>query len=371
MPAYLNHIACAVPPYERQQAFIESLPLWTGSPEVAEKLRQVAKGSGIERRYTVLPAPFSTAGPQPYYVPGSFPTTGARMKTYQREAPLLAASAIAHLQQETKPLFGITHLIVTSCTGFYAPGLDIDIVRHCGLSPHVQRTIIGFMGCHAALVGLRHAKQIVESDPEATVLMVNLELCSLHLQETSRMDRLISFLLFSDGCAASLITARPEGLRLDECMSHLSLADSERMAWHIEDSGFAMTLDARLPARIRQWFAANEELSKTGHDPADVLWAIHPGGRLILDAVQETCGISEEQMAFSRGVLQRFGNMSSASVMFVLRDLLATHAHSATPRPVRAMAFGPGLTVESTDLTLMPHRAVLPSIVAEDEVAAL
>ena len=282
MAAYINHIGCAVPLYERQREFLDSLPRWAGPPEIVEKLQQLAAGARIDQRYTVLPQPFGESEYPGFYRPGAFPSTGERMKVYQREAPLLAARAVEHLQAMTGLLHGVTHLIVTSCTGFYAPGLDIDILRHAGLSPNVQRTIIGFMGCQAALVGLRNARQIVEGDSDAVVLMVNLELCSLHLQETPRMDRLVSFLLFADGCAASLITSRPSGLRIDECHSHLSLADADRMAWHIEDSGFAMTLDARLPARIRQWFRSNDELSKPDADSAQMLWAVHPGGRLIL-----------------------------------------------------------------------------------------
>jgi predicted naringenin-chalcone synthase len=308
-------------------------------------------GAEIDERYTVLPEPFGPAG---FYQPGAFPGTGERMKVYQREAPKLAATALEALRKQTGRLDGVTHLIVASCTGFYAPGLDIDIVRDLGLAPTVQRTVIGFMGCHAALVGLRNAKQIVESDPEAVVLMVNLELCSLHLQQTGRMDRLVSFLLFADGCAASLITSKPQGLRLDECTSHLSLADSERMAWHIEDSGFAMTLDARLPARIRQWFRASAELTAADRGPSQMLWAIHPGGRLILSSVQDACGLSDAQMHLSREVLRRYGNMSSASIMFILRDLLERESGAPEPQPGRAIAFGPGLTVEMLDFTLQP-----------------
>jgi alpha-pyrone synthase len=351
MPAYLNHIACAVPPYERQGVFLESLSRWAGPSEVVEKLRQLVAGAEIDERYTVLPEPFGPAG---FYQPGAFPSTGERMKVYQREAPKLAAAAMEALRKQTERFDGVTHLIVTSCTGFYAPGLDIDVVRDHGLAPTVQRTVIGFMGCHAALIGLRNAKQIVESDPEAVVLMVNLELCSLHLQQTGRMDRLVSFLLFADGCAASLITSKPQGLRLDECTSHLSLADAERMAWHIEDSGFAMTLDARLPARIRQWFRASPELTAVDRDPSQMLWAIHPGGRLILSSVQDACGLSDAQMHLSREVLRRYGNMSSASIMFILRDLLKLEAGASEPQSGRAIAFGPGLTVEMLDFTLQP-----------------
>ena len=351
MPAHLNYIACAVPPYERQQAFIDSLPHWAGPPEVVEKLRQIAAGARIDQRHTVLSEPFGKGGEPGFYQSGGFPTTGERMKRYQDEAPRLAFDALAALQRDAGSLVGVTHLILTSCTGFYAPGLDVDIIRHCGLAPTVQRTLIGFMGCQAGLVGLRNARQIVEADAGAVVLMVNLELCTLHLQQTPRMDRLVSFLLFADGCAASLITSRPKGFRIDACSSHLSLADADRMAWHIEDQGFAMTLDARLPARIRQWFRASAELSAPESGSVNMLWAVHPGGRLILDSVQDACGLSEPQMAPSREVLRRFGNMSSASIMFILRDLL-----DSAPSPGRALAFGPGLTVEVMDFTLLPAR---------------
>jgi predicted naringenin-chalcone synthase len=351
MAAYINHIACAVPPHERQQSFIDSLATWAGPGEIVEKLRQIVAGAQIERRHSVLAEPF---GPSGFYQPNAFPTTGERMQIYRREAPLLASSALKALRQEADGLTGVTHLIVTSCTGFYAPGLDIDIVRDQALSPTVQRSVIGFMGCHAALVGIRNAKQIVDADPEASVLMVNLELCSLHLQQTDRMDRLVSFLLFADGCAASLITSRPAGLRIDDCTSHLSLQDCERMAWHIEDQGFAMTLDSRLPARIRQWFQSSEQLSSVEGDQAEMFWAIHPGGRLILNAVQDACGISDDQMKPSREILRRYGNMSSASIMFVLRELLRNESAMLDARPGRAIAFGPGLTVELLDFTLQP-----------------
>lgn len=350
MPAYLNSVACSVPPTEGQPAFLESLPTWAGPPEVVEKMQKISAGASIESRYTVLQPAF---GPGGFYQPGSFPTTGERMKTYQREAPVLALQAVEALRRRDDRFDRVTHLIVTSCTGFYAPGLDIDIVRDAGLAPSVQRTLIGFMGCHAGLIGLRNAKQVVEADPEAVVLMVNLELCSLHLQQTERMDRLVSFLLFADGAAASLITSRPDGLRLNACASHLSVADAERMAWHIEDHGFAMTLDARLPARIRQWFRTTEALSGVPGEPRPEWWAVHPGGRLILDGVQDACGLTDEQMELSRSVLRRFGNMSSASIMFILQDLMAGACGGGPPSAGRAMAFGPGLTVETLDFTVM------------------
>lgn len=357
MPAYLNHIACSVPPMEGQADFIDSLADWAGPPETVDKLRKIAAGSRIEGRHTVLPRPFGQGG---FYKPGAFPTTGERMVVYQREAPILAMEAVEKLRSHGAHLEHVTHLIVTSCTGFYAPGLDIDILRQAGLRPGVQRTLIGFMGCHAGLIGLRNAKAIVEADPEAVVLMVNLELCSLHLQQTDRIDRLVSFLLFADGAAASLITSRPGGLRIGDCASYLSLADAERMAWHIEDQGFAMTLDARLPARIRQWFRDSEELMPLRQSAADDVWAIHPGGRLILDSVQEACGLTDDQMAASREVLRRYGNLSSASILFILGDLLADAPRTGGPRTGRAVAFGPGLTVETLNFSLLPVSSPAP-----------
>lgn len=356
MAAYLNHVATAVPPNERQAEFLSSLSHWAGPPEVVEKLLKIAAAAEIHTRHTVLPSPFAI-GKEGFYHPGAFPTTHDRMDVYEREAPILAHQAVERLREAAGPLDRVTHLIVTSCTGFYAPGLDIDILRSAGLAPSVQRTLIGFMGCHAGLIGLRNAKQIVEADPKAVVLMVNLELCSLHLQETDRMDRLVSFLLFADGAAASLITAEPLGLRIEACASHLNLADAERMAWHIEDQGFAMTLDSRLPARIRQWFVGNPELSAPVANPADLIWAIHPGGRLILDAVQDACALSDEQMQYSRDVLRCFGNMSSASIMFILQRILADTQTAPAAQSGRAIAFGPGLTVETLDFTLLPAAA--------------
>lgn len=353
MSAHINNIACAVPPHDQHTAFLQSLPHWVEPPLLVEKLRQVAAGSGIRRRHSVLAAPFGPPDGGAFYSRGRFPGTQARMEAYRRHAPPLAFEAVRKLRAEAggaadQP----THLIVTSCTGFYAPSLDIDLVREFGFSPTVKRSLIGFMGCHAGLVGLRAAADVVNADASASVLVVNLELCSLHLQETTRMDRLISFLLFADGAAATLVTAQEEGLRIDETWSHASLEDSERMAWNIEDSGFAMTLDSRLPHRIRRFLTGHAEYGGSpgsGASDPETLWAVHPGGRLILDSVRDACGLSEAQMAPSRRVLEQYGNMSSASVLFALREHLA--AADGVSRKVRALAFGPGLTVEGVNLT--------------------
>ncbi len=347
--AHLNSIATAVPPFARQADFESSLPQWVQPEATVEKLRQVIAGAGIEHRYTVLERPFGPPGSGAFYEFGQFPSTQRRMEEYQRAALPLSLQAVAGLP--VAAVAGVTHLLITSCTGFYAPGLDIELVRELKLPGTTKRTVIGFMGCYAAATGLRVAREIVLGDATAKVLMVNVELCSLHLQETQQFDRLVSFVLFSDGAAASIISADPSGLRLDDCYSHLSLADADRMTWTVEDQGFAMTLDVRVPFKIKQFIGRNP--TAVGHEllapNPDKLWAVHPGGKSIVDAVQEVCHLSDAQVEVSRRVLRNHGNMSSATLMFALADILSEA--DAVERAGHALAFGPGLTLEGVDFT--------------------
>lgn len=352
---HLNAVATAVPPYSRHGEFLASLPCWVRPESTAERLRGIAANAAIAERRTVLEHPLGPPGSGAFYEYGGFPSTGRRMEVFKKEAPRLACQAVDALAEKCGGLEGITHLIVTTCTGFYAPGLDIDIILHRRLPPTLKRTVIGFMGCYAALTGLRQARETVLADPSARVLMVNVELCSLHLQETELFDRLVSFCLFADGAAASLVTSEASGLRLDNCFSALSLADADRMAWVVEDQGFAMTLDARVPVKIRQ-FLARQPQAAGGCAQAgpDDVWALHPGGRLILDALQDHYRLTDRQMEVSRSVLRDFGNMSSATIMFAMERLL----EQAGPefRQGHALAFGPGLTVEGADFTVLPMR---------------
>lgn len=352
--AYLNEIGTAVPPNESQQFFLDSLPSWITDPAVADKLRVIAKRSGIERRYTVLDHVLGAPGSGMFYEIGNFPGTAKRMEVYRREAPRLAMQAVRALETRGVELDSVTHLVITSCTGFYAPGLDVDLIRLLDLPRSVHRTIVGFMGCYAGITGLRNANDIVHADPDARVLMVNLELCSLHLQQNAPIDRLVASLLFSDGCAASLVSAKPTGFRLDSFTSHLSLEDADKMQWLVEDQGFAMKLDADIPDRIRDYLSRDTgTFAHAAGDPR-ALWAIHPGGRAILDAVRGAFALTPEQMAPARRVLANYGNMSSATVMFVFEELLR-HTPRNEFRPGAAIAFGPGLTIKALEFTLMPE----------------
>jgi alpha-pyrone synthase len=354
--AYLNEIGIAVPANESQQEFLATLDTWIPNAEVVNKLRLIARRSGIERRHTVLTDVLGGPGSGAFYEFGNFPGTAARMKVYQQEAPKLAEQAARALEARGVNLATVTHLVITSCTGFYAPGLDVDLIRMLNLPRNIRRTIVGFMGCYAGITGLRTASDIVRADHEARVLMINLELCTLHLQQDAPLDRLVASMLFSDGCAASLISAKPEGFRLDSFSTILSLDDADKMSWLVEDQGFAMTLDAGIPDRIRDFLSRDPELFAAATNDPQSLWAIHPGGRAILDAVKGACGLSTEQVAPARKVLANYGNMSSAAVIFVFEELLRSTSRSESC-PGAAMAFGPGLTLEALEFTYVPRPA--------------
>ena len=352
--AYLNDIATAVPAKEAQQEFLDTLESWIADDALANKLRTIARRSGIERRHTVLTNVMGPPGSGAFYEIGHFPGTSRRMEIYRQEAPILAANGVRRLQTQGVDLSAVTHLIITSCTGFYAPGLDVDLIRILDLPRGLRRTIIGFMGCYAGITGLRTAQEIVRGNPRAQVLMVNLELCTLHLQENAPVDRLVAAMLFSDGCAASLISASPRGFRLDSFETILSPEDADKMSWLVQDQGFAMTLDAEIPERIHDFLTRDPGLFLRAAGDSESLWAIHPGGRAILDAVRSAFMLTSEQLSPARGILARYGNMSSASIMFVFEELLRRTPADRT-RPGAAVAFGPGLTVEAMEFTYAPR----------------
>jgi predicted naringenin-chalcone synthase len=347
--AYLNRIAGVVPPHDVHAAFLhfaESLLL--DDQCRAALFRRMARWAGIEHRYSLLsPAhdpegtALDTAG---LYVRGKFPTTAVRMRFFEAHAPKLAAAAVEGLELDDER-DGVTHLLITSCTGFSAPGLDLEVIERCRLPISVERTIVGFMGCYAALNALKLARHIVRSEPEARVLIVNLELCTLHLHETTDLEEILSFLLWGDGCAASLVTAKPTGLALEAFQSTVLPNTRDLLKWHIGDSGFDMVLAGQVPAAIHEGLRAHADEVLGGAPASSIdLWAVHPGGRTIVDAVERAFDLTPAALLASREVLRRFGNMSSATVMFVLERILRSAEAGATGC---AMSFGPGLVVES------------------------
>jgi alpha-pyrone synthase len=353
--AHINRIATSVPPHDVHRAFIDFAE--TLLPEGTERslFRRMARMSAIEHRYSFLQPIASEDGKwndaAGLYVPGSFPPTARRMEAFERFAPQLARCALNKLALRAEERRTITHVIVTSCTGLYAPGLDFDVVQHLGLSPSVERTMIGFMGCYAAINALKSARHIVRSEPEAVVLILNLELCTLHMQETHNLEQILSFLLFADGCAACLVSAHPQGLAMDSFYAVQIPETSNLITWRIRELGFDMHLSGQVPAELRRALAEIGTQITRGAEPNTIdLWAVHPGGRTILDAVEKGLELNAAALAHSRDILARYGNMSSATVMFVLNQLM--HRAQMGQRGC-AISFGPGVTAE----TMLFHAA--------------
>ena len=347
--AFINRIATAVPPHDVHLAFLQfAHGLLEKDPRSLSLFDRLAGRAEIDHRYSYLA---STLGEGEigipaweFYAPSRFPSTAARMRVFETFAPLLAEKAIERLNLGEERA-SVTHLIITCCTGFSAPGLDFEIIARCRLASTIERTMVGFMGCYAAMNGLKLARHIVRSDTEAKVLLLNLELCSLHLRESTHLDDMLSFMIFSDGCAASIISADPMGLAIESFQAIWVPNTAELIKWKIGDAGFEMVLSGRVPGTIQSALHASAaEILRGAPTSAIDQWAIHPGGRTILDAVERGLDLAPEALAASRDILRRYGNMSSATVMFVLDSVMRRAAPGSRGC---AMAFGPGLVAET------------------------
>jgi predicted naringenin-chalcone synthase len=335
--AHINRIGTAIPANEVHDLFVR----WAGArlddPRTASLFERMAARSGISRRWSVLDGP-GPGKPIGDFYADAMPPTSARMTVYAEQAPRLALEAIAGLGE----LGAISHLVVASCTGFVAPGIDQIIARALGLRGSVERTLVGFMGCYAAVAALRVAHHIVRSEPEARVLLVSVELCTLHLQGADAIEPLLAMLQFGDGAAAAIVSGETQGLALDRFFAE-TLPDSEDLIrWTIGDEGFAMHLDGAVPNRIAEALGdPGLQTLLTGSAPVDA-WAVHAGGRSVLDAVERAFALPADALVHSRAILDACGNMSSATLLFVLARILAGP-------PVAngvGIAFGPGLAAE-------------------------
>lgn len=299
----------------------------------------MAQRSGIDHRWSVLDATGQALHESGGFYGDMWPSTAQRMGIYGDAAPALAVRAIKALSQQVA-IDGITHLVVASCTGFTAPGTDQRIAALLGLSPSVERLLIGYMGCYAAVVALRSARHIVRSQPDARVLVVCVELSSLHLQQEPHIEPLLAMLQFGDGAAAALVTAEPGGIALRQPFSTTLPDSADLIRWNLGDHGFAMHLSGEVPGVLAAALADPAMLPIPSRDVD--LWAIHAGGRSILDAVARGLDLPADALEHSRAVLRAFGNMSSATLLFVLARILAGEEEGQGI----ALAFGPGLAAE-------------------------
>lgn len=357
MSAYLAGLGTAVPDMTVTNAESLYIANYLCGPYLtdADWLPNVYAQCGVQTRHQVVGRALvddllaGTRYSGSPFLPGSpgGPTTAERMAVYAREAPALAlAAARKALDSCSIPKESITHIVTVSCTGFVAPGIDSSLMRALPLSADVQRTHIGFMGCHGAINGLRVAAAITSADPKAVVLLVAVELCSLHCYYGAEPAKVIANALFGDGAAAAIITGTPTGTRILATGSHL-MPDSEReMAWIIGDHGFTMTMTKQIPrlinTHLRSWL--EPWLEQQGHPSEEIdNWAVHPGGPKILDAVQEAMTLPHNALTTSREILSQYGNMSSPTVLFILHQLQQRSERGVT----LLLGFGPGLVAEA------------------------
>ena len=343
--AHLQRIGTAVPDHDIHQSFIDFASEMLHDPRAQSIFQRLVAKSDIRHRYSCLHNGGSGAGfaldAHTFYADGHFPSTAERMRVFELAAPTLARRALDRLALTAAERSRIGHVFVTCCTGFYAPGLDFDILNHLGLPGSTERTMVGFMGCYAAINALKLARHYVRSQPESSALVVNLELCTLHFHESQELTEVLAFLLFGDGASAALIGSEPGGFAMDG-FEALKLEDSaDLITWRIGDMGFDMFLSTHVPSRIAR--AMRENATAISANEKVDLWAVHPGGRAVLDAVEEGLALDADALKASRCVLSRFGNMSSATVMFVLEQMMR---EASSGQRGCALSFGPGVTAE-------------------------
>lgn len=380
MPVVLRALETSVPPTVLYQDQVRDVfAAQSGLGRLAQRIVATSFNvSGIETRHTVIEE--LTLKNQPATQEPSFfdydtgalllPGTKLRNELYAEQATILFVEAARKAIEACGDIEAadVTHVITVSCTGFYAPGPDYMLVRELDLAPDTERYHLGFMGCYAAMPALRLARQLCQADADAVVLVVSAELCTLHLRSSDDQDTIVASSLFADGAAAGIVTRREptngeRALTLDHFESTITPVGETEMAWKIGDHGFEMVLSTYVPHIIEEHitgaleplFAIDDALTNalsTGESGKAIAhWAIHPGGRSILDKVEARLELSESQLAPARQTLRDFGNMSSATVLFVLKHILEKSRATNGERVV-ALAFGPGLTVETGLMTI-------------------
>ncbi|MFQ5526822.1 MAG: type III polyketide synthase [Thermoanaerobaculia bacterium] len=345
-------------PVPQQRAAEVAARLFEATPERERTLSTLYRWTRVASRHSVLSdGPSGSTGThQQFFAPWSGegdkgPTTRERMDRYEAHAaPLaLAASRSALDEAGTEP-GDLTHLVTVSCSGFSAPGVDVALLKQLGLSPDIARSHIGFMGCHGALNALRVARSFVEADPASRVLVCAVELCTLHAHYGWDPEQIVANAIFSDGAAALVgagrQTGRPDAWTVAANGSRIMADSEDAMTWRVHDHGFEMTLSPRVPDLIREHVRPWLEgwLAEQGLSMDDVgSWAIHPGGPRILDAVARAAGLDKQRLTASYEVLERYGNMSSPTILFLLKRL----KDEGAALPLVALGFGPGLAIEA------------------------
>ena len=359
----ITSIATAVPKHKHKQSDLADFmsDMYAHGEVDRRKLRMMYANSGIASRYSVIPD-YSSSMDQRNFFPETtdlepFPDVAYRMKYFDENALELAKKVALDCLEGKMLLEAITHLITVSCTGLAAPGLDIEIIQQLKLNKNINRSSVNFMGCYAMLHALKQADYICKAFPDAKVLVVSVELCTIHFQKLNIPDNIVSNLLFGDGAAAALIVSKKHaeknklrGFGIQNFYSQVSLDGKGDMAWKLSSTGFLMTLSSYIPQLIEKGVRSLFEnaLKQLNIQKGEVThWAIHPGGRKILENIQKELQLTEEDMESSTTVLKEYGNMSSATFLFVLKELMENKIDLSKKENTFGVAFGPGLTMES------------------------
>lgn len=355
--SYIAAIETSVPDYvHAQEQFADFYSNSTDDFDLKRKIKIISAKTGIEKRYSVLkdyslsPIDFEFYPKNVSLVPE--PGLNARMQIFKEEAIKLSIKAVQKIERFNDIKKSITHVITVTCTGLFAPGLDIQLIQELQLSPSINRSSINFMGCNAAILALKQADAICKANGNAKVLIVCTEICSIHFQKNYSDDYIISNQLFGDGCAAVLVTADPIEfapdivIKMNEFHSLLIQKGYNDMAWQLSETGFKMNLTTYVSYLING--NIKNMLSEVHVQPDAIdFWAIHPGGKKIIDEFCDVLELSKEKLAASYSILKNYGNMSSPTVLFVLEELLKNNKQVSKGKSIFTAAFGPGLSIET------------------------
>ncbi|MCR9251909.1 MAG: type III polyketide synthase [bacterium] len=359
MPVYINHIGTAVPNYQLTQE--EAAEFMTEALQMEgrdkKKLKYLYRQTGITSRASVIEDYGKEVSDFEFFPKNKtlspMPTVGERMRLYEKYALGLCVKAIENTVPKNFDFKKITHLITVSCTGMYAPGIDVELVVKLGMNTSVKRTAINFMGCYGAFNAIKTAQQICSAQEDANVLIVAVELCTIHFQGNETEDNLLTNALFADGAAAVVVTNSENGnpaLTLENFYSDLVYQGKDEMVWKINDFGFEMRLTSLVPEYIKSGIKelTDNLLEFMSLKVSDIdFFAIHPGGKRILEVIEEVFSLSKNDNRFAYDVLTKYGNMSSPTVLFVLKQILDSVSEEDHDKSILSFAFGPGLTLES------------------------
>ena len=317
----------------------------------SRKLGFLYRQSDVDKRYSVLEE-FSEPEENWSFVQKGEKdkSLNERMQIFDAHAVSLSVNAINHCIKGFIGKDEITHLITVSCTGMSAPGLDLQVAEEMKLRNNIFRTSVNFMGCYAAIHALKIAKMICDSSKNANVVLVCTEICTIHFQKEFTQDNATSSMLFSDGSAAVLVSNKNynNSLHLDSFHSEVIYKGKNDMSWQLSDHGFIMKLSAYIPDLIQHDIVdfLSRALEETNLTKEDIThWCIHPGGKKIIDVIESKAGLKADDTKYARNILRQYGNMSSPTILFVLKEMMNDLSKSSAN--VIGLAFGPGLTIES------------------------